>query len=63
MKRVKYEYGCRALGYTDFEIYVPDEMTEDEIKEKIKNEIGWYLSIDIEEGYEEVTEIVYKKRR
>ena len=64
MKKVEYEYGCCALGYHKGEMYVPDDMTGMAIEQQIKNEAGFNIWIhDIEYGYEEVTEVVYKKMR
>ena len=64
MKKVEYEYGCRALGYYKGEVYVPEDMTRTEIEQQIKNEAGFGIWIhNTEDGYEEVTEVVYKKTR
>lgn len=64
MKKVEYEYGCRALGYYRGEMYVPEDMTRTEIEQKIKNEAGFSIGVcSMENGYEEVTEVVYKKTR
>lgn len=64
MKKVEYEYGCRALGYYKGEMYVSEDMSRMEIKKQIENESGFGVWIYSEEdGYEEVTEVVYKKVR
>ena len=64
MKKVEYEYGCRALGYYKGEMYVPEDMTGMVIEQQIKNEAGFNILIhSVEYGYEEVTEVVYKKMR
>lgn len=61
MKRVTYEYGCRALGYTDGEFYVDEDMSDDEIRQKIDDMAGFYVGFTSENGYEAQTEVVYRK--
>ena len=64
MKKVEYEYGCRALGYFKCEMYVPEDMTRTEIEQMIKDEADFGVWIhNMENGYEEVTEVVYRKTR
>ena len=62
MKKVTYEYGCRALGHTDGEIYVEDSLSDKEIKKQIEDMAGFSIYVDIEEGFEEKTELVYRKQ-
>ena len=62
MKKVIYEYGCRALGHTDGEIYVEDILSDKEIKKQIEDMAGFSIYVDIEEGFEEKTELVYRKQ-
>ena len=45
MKKVEYEYGCRALGYYKGEMYVPEDMTETAIEQQIKNKAGFGIYI------------------
>lgn len=63
MKKVTFEYGCRALGYTDGEFYVPEEMSDEEISRKIDDMAGFSFNFQTEDGYEEQTEVVYRKMR
>lgn len=63
MKRVKFGYGLRALGDYKGEMFVPEDMTEEEIMEQIKEDSEFYMSIyEMEDGYEETTKVVYKKK-
>lgn len=63
MKKVTFEYGCKALGYTDGEFYVPDAMSDGEILREISDMAGFSFSFQTESGYEEQTEVVYRKVR
>lgn len=64
MKKVEYEYGCRALGYYKGVMYVPENMTGMAIEQQIRNEAGFDILIhNMEDGYEEATEVVYRKKR
>lgn len=63
MKKVEYEYGCRALGYTDGEFFVPEDTSDEEIQKKIDEMAGFSTWFKTEDGYEEQTEIVYRKVR
>ena len=62
MKKVSGYVSVRALGCYDFEFYVPDNATDEEIRKKVDEvmEIDYYY--DIEEGYEEYTEVRYRKK-
>ena len=62
MKKV---FGCidvRALGHYDFEFYVDDNATDEEIKKKVDDVCNYYISYDVEEGYEEYTEVRCRKK-
>lgn len=63
MKKVSYWYGCRALGYTDGEFFVPENMPDQEIQNKIDEMAGFSVGFNTENGYEEQTEVVYRKVR
>ena len=63
MKKVSYEYGCRALGYTDGELYVDENMTDDEIRSQIEDMAGFGIYYSTEDGYEPVQETIYRKKR
>jgi len=62
MKKVSGCIDVRALGCYDFEFYVDDDMTDDEIKKKVDDTCDYYIHYDVEDGYEAVQEIVYKKK-
>ena len=64
MKKVTGYINCRPLGSFDFEFMVPDEMTNEEIMEKIKEKNECYIHFDVDPGYEEVTKTIteYVKR-
>ena len=63
MKRVKGCISVRALGDYDFEFYVDDNMTEEEIKKKVDDVCDYDIWYDVDEGYEEYTEVRYRKKR
>ena len=60
MKKVTGFINCRPLGCFDFEIMVPDNMSDAEIMEYIKEKNECYIHFDVDPGYEEVTETVTK---
>ena len=62
MKRVKGEIDVRALGCYEFEFYVDDNVTEEEIKQKVEDACNYYIHYDVEDGYEEYTEVCYRKK-
>ena len=53
MKKVSGCIDVRALGHYDFEFYVDDNATDEEIKKKVDDVCDYYISYDVEEGYEE----------
>lgn len=63
MKKVSGYVSVRALGCYDFEFYVDDNTTDEEIEAEVKKvmELSHYYSV--EEGYEEYTEVCYRKRK
>lgn len=63
MKKVKGSISVRALGHYDFEFFVDDNATEEEIKEKVDDVCDYYIYYDVDEGYEEYTEIRYRKKQ
>ena len=64
MKKVTGCIDVRALGHYDFDFYVDDNATDDEIKQKVEDVCDYYIDYDVEEGYEEVTETVtYMRKR
>lgn len=62
MKRVKGYIYVRALGEYKFEFYVDDNATEEEIKKKVDDVCNYSIWYDVDEGYEEYTEIRYRKK-
>lgn len=62
MKKVTGCIDVRALGHYDFEFYVDDETTDEEIKKKVEDVCDYYINYDVEEGYEEYTEICHRKK-
>ena len=63
MKKVTGCIDVRALGHYDFDFYVDDNATDDEIKQKVEEACNYYINYDVEEGYEEVTETVIYMRK
>ena len=63
MKKVSGCIDVRALGHYDFEFYVDDDATDEEIAEKVNDTCEYYISYDVEPGYKKVirTEEVYVK--
>lgn len=62
MKKVTGYISVRALGCYDFEFYVDDSTTDKEIKQMVDDKIEMSMHYDIEEGYEEYTEVSYRKK-
>lgn len=62
MKRVKGYIDVRALGCYDFEFYVDDNATEEEIKKKVDEVCDFCIDYNVEAGYEEYTEVRYRKK-
>lgn len=62
MKKVSGYISVRPLGCYDFEFYVDDNATEEEIEQKVDDVCEYYRYYDIEEGYEEYTEVRYRKK-
>ena len=62
MKKVTGYISVRALGTYDYEFYVDDDATEEEIEQKVKEYEQLSHRYDVEEGYEAYTETKYRKR-
>lgn len=62
MKRVSGYVNVRALGCYDFEFYVDDDTTDEEISKMVDEKMQISHFYEVEEEYEECTEISYRKR-
>ncbi len=62
MKRVKGYISVRPLGEYNFDFYVPDDTTNEEIKKMVDDSLEFSMNYEVEEGYEEYTEVKYRKR-
>lgn len=62
MKKVTGYVSVRPLGCYDFEFYVEDNATDEEIQERIDTMCGVSQYYNVEEGYEEYTEVSYRKK-
>ena len=62
MKKVSGFVSVRPLGCYNFEFYVDDDVTKEEIEKQINDICQYFHYYDIEEGYEEYTEVCYRKR-
>ena len=62
MKRVKGYIYVRPLGEYNFDFYVSDDTTDEEIKKLVDDRMDFEFSYEVEEGYEEYTEVKYRKR-
>ena len=63
MKKVSGYVSVRALGCYDFEFYVDDNATDEEIKEKVDQTMQLSNDYRVEEGYEEYIETNYRKKQ
>lgn len=65
MKKVSGYVSVRALGCYNFEFYVDDNATDEEIKRKVDKTMqlshSYSVEYSVEEGYEEYTEVKYRK--
>lgn len=62
MKKVSGYISVRALGCYDYEFYVDDDATDEEIEQKVAECEQLSHSYNVEEGYEAYTETKYGKR-
>ncbi len=64
MKKVSGCIDVRALGRYDWEFYVEDDATEEEIKKKVDEICDCYIGWEVEAGYvaETRTETIYRKK-
>lgn len=62
MKRVKGYISTRPLGSFDFDFFVDDSMTDEEIQAKIDDILEFSMDYDVEEGYVAEQQTVYRKK-
>ena len=62
MKKVTGCINVRALGHYDFEFYVDDNATNEEIKKKVDEVCEYRIDYNVESGYEAYTEVRYRKK-
>ena len=62
MKRVKGYVYVRPLGEYNFDFYVYDHTTDEEIKKMVNDRLELSMNYEVEEGYEEYTEVKYRRR-
>lgn len=62
MKKVSGYISVRVLGCYDFEFYVDDDCTDEEIKARVDAVCQCYINYDVEPGYKKrVVEEYYKE--
>lgn len=62
MKKVTGYISVRALGTYNFEFYVDDNATDDEIRQKIEDAAEMSMDYKVEEGYVAEQRTVYRKK-
>ena len=62
MKKVSGYVSVRALGCYDFEFFVDNNATDEEIQKQVDDTMQLSYDYNVEEGYEEYTEVKYRKR-
>lgn len=62
MKKVTGYVSVRALGCYDFEFYVDDNVTDEEIERMVDDKMEISHSYSVEEGYEEYIEVRHRKK-
>lgn len=61
MKKVSGYISVRALGCYEYEFYVTDDTTDEEIEQKVEEYEQLSHDYSVEEGYEAYTETKYRK--
>lgn len=61
MKKVSGYISVKALGCYDYEFFVDDNTTDEEIEQMVNDRIMMSSHYDVEEGYEEYTEVKYRR--
>lgn len=62
MKRVTGYISARPLGDYDFEFFVEDSVTDQEIKQKVEDMLEFSMDYEVEEGYIAEQKTVYRKK-
>lgn len=62
MKKVRGYVSVRALGCYDFEFYVDDNATDEEIEARVEETMQISRHYSVEESYEEYTGVCYRKK-
>lgn len=62
MKKVSGYVSVRALGCYNFEFFVNDNTTDEEIQKQVDETMEISSHYEVEDGYEEYTEVKYRKR-
>lgn len=55
-------FSVKALGCYDFEFYVDDDATDEEIRQQVDDTMMLSYDYEVEDGYEEYTEVLHRKR-
>lgn len=61
MKKVSGYISVRPLGTYNYEFYVDDDVTDEEIEQKVEEYEQLSHNYDVEDGYEAYTETKYRK--
>lgn len=62
MKKVSGYISVRALGTYNYEFYVDDDTTDEEIKKEVERYEQLSHNYEVEEGYESYAEVKYRKK-
>lgn len=62
MKRVTGYISTRPLGSYDFEFFVEDSVTDQEIKQKVEDMLEFSIDYKVEKGYIAEQQTVYRKK-
>ena len=57
-KKVSGYIYVRALGQYEFEFFVPDNYTKEQINQAVEDKCNYFIDYNVEDGYEEVTRTV-----
>lgn len=62
MKKITGYVSVRPLGSYDFEFYVDDNTTDEEIQRMIDDELEFSQGYEVEEGYIKEQTVTYRKK-